>query len=247
MRNACIAISPSSKFGTNSLPSLLTEKPAIPTRPIAATTTNQRTLSAKVNEGRYSASEDLMMIFSFSLTGPLNKIAIAAGTKVIDNNIAQHKAITTVIAIGWNIFPSTPVSANIGKYTAVIMNTPNKAGRMTSFVASKTNDKRSFSSIVRPFEEAVLSLLMQFSTIIMAPSTSKPKSNAPKLIKFALTFVCTMPVIVINMAKGITAAVSNAARILPNKRNSTTITNNAPSKRFIFTVSKVFSTNLVRS
>ena len=76
-----------------------------------------------------------MIIFSFSFTGPLNKIAIAAGTKVTDRSIAQHKAITTVMAIGWNIFPSTPVSAKIGKYTAVIMKTPNSAGRITSLVA----------------------------------------------------------------------------------------------------------------
>ena len=164
-----------------------------------------------------------------------------------DRSIAQHKAITTVMAIGWNIFPSTPVSAKIGKYTAVIMKTPNSAGRITSLVASNTSDKRSFNSIERPFEEAALSRLMQFSTIIIAPSTSKPKSSAPKLIRFALTLVCTMPVIVINMAKGITAAVSNDARILPSRRKSTTITSNAPSNRFVFTVSRVFSTNLVRS
>ena len=128
-----------------------------------------------------------------------------------------------------------------------MINTPNNAGRITSLVASNTSDKRSFNSIERPFEEAALSLLIQFSTIIMAPSTNRPKSKAPKLIKLALTLVCTIPVIVISMAKGITAAVSKAALIFPNNRNSTTITNNAPSKRFIFTVSKVFSTNLVRS
>jgi hypothetical protein len=41
--------------------------------------------------------------------------ATAAGTKVIDRIIAPASAITTVSAIGWNIRPSTPVSAKIGK------------------------------------------------------------------------------------------------------------------------------------
>jgi len=38
----------------------------------------------------------------------------SAGTKVSDNTSAAVSAVTTVIAIGWNIFPSTPVSAKIG-------------------------------------------------------------------------------------------------------------------------------------
>jgi hypothetical protein len=42
-------------------------------------------------------------------------VAIAAGTKVSDNTMAPVRASTTVIAIGWNIFPSTPDSAKIGR------------------------------------------------------------------------------------------------------------------------------------
>ena len=46
------------------------------------------------------------------------------------------KAITTVAAMGWNIFPSTPVSEKIGIYTTVMIATPKRLGRITSAVAS---------------------------------------------------------------------------------------------------------------
>ena len=83
--------------------------------------------------------------------------------------------------------------------------------------------------------------------MIIAPSTSRPKSSAPRLIRFALTRVCTIPVTVISMANGITRAVRNAARMLPSNKNSTTITRMAPSSRFVQTVSSVLSTSFVRS
>ena len=79
-----------------------------------------------------------------------------------------------------------------------------------------------------------------------APSTIKPKSNAPRLIKLAETPVRTMPVIVPNIARGMTAAVINAARILPSNKNKTAITSNAPSIKFFCTVLMAFSTNVVR-
>ena len=53
--------------------------------------------------------------FSFSATLlPMNS-ATAAGMKVTDRTIAPNSAITTVSAMGWNILPSTPVSAKIGR------------------------------------------------------------------------------------------------------------------------------------
>ena len=52
---------------------------------------------------------------------PPRNTAIAAGTKVNDSSIAPVSASTTVIAIGWNIFPSMPSRAKIGTYTAVMM------------------------------------------------------------------------------------------------------------------------------
>ena len=83
--------------------------------------------------------------------------------------------------------------------------------------------------------------------MMTAPSTIKPKSSAPKLIKFADTPVLTMPVIVINMASGMIAAVINAARRLPNNRNSTATTSKEPSNKFLLTVAMALSTNAVRS
>jgi len=50
------------------------------------------------------------------------KTATAAGTNVTERIIAPSNAATTVKAIGWNIFPSTPVRAKIGKYTTMMIN-----------------------------------------------------------------------------------------------------------------------------
>ena len=180
----------------------------------------------------------------FSVTGPLNSKATAAGTKVTDSRIALSRAITTVMAIGWNILPSTPSRAKIGAYTAVIINTPNNAGRMTSRVASNTSCRRSFNA---SGPVCWLRRRRQFSTMMMAPSTSRPKSSAPRLIRLALTRVCTIPVKVISIARGITSAVRMAARILPSIRNKITITSKAPSTRLVVTVLRVFSTSPVRS
>jgi hypothetical protein len=57
----------------------------------------------------------LITRFSFSETRPLTKRATAARTKVMERIIAPRSAMTTVRAIGWNIFPSTPVRAKMGR------------------------------------------------------------------------------------------------------------------------------------
>jgi hypothetical protein len=87
---------------------------------------------------------------------------------------------------------------------------------------------------------------MQFSTMITAPSTISPKSSAPRLIRLALTLVCTMLVISISIDSGITIAVSSAARTLPSISSSTTRTRMAPSSRFFCTVAMVRFTRSVR-
>jgi len=51
---------------------------------------------------------------SFSATGPLSQIASIAGTNVSDSAKANASARITVIAIGVNVFPSTPVSVISG-------------------------------------------------------------------------------------------------------------------------------------
>ena len=66
-------------------------------------------------------------------------------------------------------------------------------------------------------------------------------------MRLALTRLCTMPVMVMSMASGMTAAVSTAARTLPRRRKSTTMTSSAPSSRFVRTVTSVWSTSSVRS
>ena len=54
------------------------------------------------------------MMLRFSRTGRRNSSTTLAGTNVTERSIAESSAITTVVAIGWYIFPSTPVSAKIG-------------------------------------------------------------------------------------------------------------------------------------
>ncbi len=56
-----------------------------------------------------------MMRFSCSGTARVTNSATAAGTKVTDRIIAAARASTTVMAIGWNIRPSMPDSAKIGR------------------------------------------------------------------------------------------------------------------------------------
>ena len=58
--------------------------------------------------------------------------ATAAGTKVTDRIIAPSSASTTVSAMGWNMRPSTPVSAKMGRYTTMMMSWPNSSGRRAS-------------------------------------------------------------------------------------------------------------------
>ncbi|CZH23965.1 Uncharacterised protein [Legionella pneumophila] len=156
-------------------------------------------------------------------------------------------AIITVSAIGKNIFPSTPVSVKIGKYTTVIINTPKILGLMTSVVAYAITFKRSSKFNTR-YNACCCSpkCLMQFSTIMTAPSTIKPKSRAPKLIKLALILLVTIPVMVNSMDRGITMAVISAARTLPKNKNRMTQTNSAPSSRLFFTVLIVAFTSKVR-
>ena len=156
--------------------------------------------------------------------------------------------MTTVIAIGWNIFPSTPVSAKIGRYTAVMMPTPNSEGRITSVVASNTTSSRSRSRqrsgcrLVRQAQPAQAVLDDDHRAVDDQAEIERAEAH-----QIAEMRDCTMPVMVISMESGITAAVISAARMLPSSRNSTTMTSSAPSSRFFCTVAMVLSTSVVRS
>ena len=52
--------------------------------------------------------------FSASRTRPVTAIAISAGTSVMERTKAAASAMITVSAIGWNIFPSTPLNVSSG-------------------------------------------------------------------------------------------------------------------------------------
>jgi hypothetical protein len=56
-----------------------------------------------------------MTRLSCSATLPVTSTATAAGTKVMLSASAAVSASATVNAIGWNIFPSTPDNAKIGR------------------------------------------------------------------------------------------------------------------------------------
>ncbi len=181
------------------------------------------------------------------MTLPRTISATAAGTKVSERIRAEVSARTTVKAIGWNIFPSIPVRAKIGKYTTVMMITPNIDGLITSLDASAARENRSSRVSKRPRLPCFsANRRRQFSTMITAPSTIRPKSSAPRLIRLPDTLFSTIPVIVISIATGMTAAVMSAARIFPSRRNRTRITSDAPSARFFSTVAIVASTRVVR-
>ncbi len=189
-----------------------------------------------------------MKKLSCSETLPVTSRATAAGTNVSDRMLAPVNAISTVKAIGVNIFPSTPVSVRIGRYTTAIMNVPNRLGRITSRDPARMVSKRSWRSSTRPSRCcSVASRRRQFSTMMTAPSMMMPKSMAPRLIRLALTLFATMPVMVNSMDSGITHAVAIAALKLPRIKNRTTITRRAPSMRFLWTVATVASTRRARS
>ena len=74
------------------------------------------------------------------------------------------------------------------------------------------------------------------STIITAPSTIKPKSKAPKLIRFPLTPNTFINVIANNIAKGMILATIKPALKFPRIKTKIPITMSAPSDKFFTTV-----------
>ncbi len=76
-----------------------------------------------------------------------------------------------------------------------------------------------------------------FSTITTVPSTTMPKSRAPKDRRFAGIFRRSRQIDAKRSEKGIVSATMRAARIFPRKRRSTTVTRMRPSVRLWRTVS----------
>ena len=121
MRRAWMAKSPSFRLGTNSLPIRVAIRPHSTTATAAAVSTTALAVITRSSSGPYQRLACTISQFSFSLTRlPMNS-ATAAGMKVTDKIIAPTSAVTTVNAMGWNIFPSTPVRAKMGRYTTMMM------------------------------------------------------------------------------------------------------------------------------
>ena len=86
-----------------------------------------------------------------------------------------------------------------------------------------------------------------FSTMTTAPSMMRPKSTAPRLIRFPEMPNCLMPVRAKRNDRGMAQATMSAARQLPSRSRSTTITSTAPSDRFFSTVPMVWPMRMDRS
>ena len=153
-----------------------------------------------------------------------------------------HSAKTTVSAIGRNILPSIPRSARIGRYTMMIMPTAKATGRATSWQAARTFSKCGRSSSLRSCRKRTM-----FSIMTTEPSTIRPKSIAPRLIRFPLSPANRMAVKATNIDRGMAEATINPPRRLPSNRSSTTMTRRPPSARFVATVRIVSLTRSVRS
>ena len=126
----------------------------------------------------------------------------------------------------------------MGKYTIKIMICPNTA----LFIIFEADF---FTSLSISICESLLSCANSFlleswcitaSTIITAPSTIKPKSNAPKLIKLPLTPNKFIKIIANNIDKGMIDATKKPALKFPRNNTKTKTTIKAPSAKFLLTV-----------
>ena len=88
---------------------------------------------------------------------------------------------------------------------------------------------------------------MTASTIMTAPSTINPKSNAPKLIRFPLTPNKFIIMTAKSKESGITEATKIPALKFPRNNTRTKMTMRAPSSKFFETVLMALLTIFVRS
>ena len=181
---------------------------------------------------------------SFSETLRRNTAA-STGISTSAKNSEAISANMTVSAIGLNILPSTPRSDRIGTYTSRMMPTPKTTGRATSAQASRITDRGAFASPLSCRRSATRRTTFSIKTTL--PSTIRPKSIAPRLIRLPDRPVVHMPMNAPAIASGTDSATINPARRLPSSTNSTTTTRTPPSIRFVFSVLMVRSTNSVRS
>ena len=239
---------PSLSVGTNSCFKLM-KSMAVPTSSaLTAPTTPQRVFQAMPSSGAYADLAKRMKRLSFSRMLPVSSSEHSAGISVSDSTKAPPRASMTVMAMGWNIFPSIPVSARIGRYTSVMISTPKNIGLPTCSPASCTAARRSFAVSLRPnsccFSPSTRTM---FSTITTAPSMIRPKSTAPSDMRFPDTPPKVMPIRANKNDRGMAKATIKAARQLPSKNSNTATTRIAPSKRLCSTVAIVRSTTSLRA
>jgi hypothetical protein len=69
-----------------------------------------------------------------------------------------------------------------------------------------------------------------------APSTMRPKSSVPRLMRFPETLNARINVAANSIDSGMIVATSRAPRQCPSSKTRTTVTRTAPSMRFLRTV-----------
>ena len=154
---------------------------------------------------------------------------------------AATSASTTVIAMGRNIFPSTPLSDSTGTYTSRMTKTPKNEGLATAAQAFATRSAQGIPS------SAPSPRWNTCSTSTTAPSTRRPKSTAPRLMRLPDTPRPVIAAVAPSIATGIVSATTTPARPLPRVSSSTRHTRNPPSARLRATVRRVASTSSLRS
>ncbi|KEZ12189.1 hypothetical protein CP98_05125 [Sphingobium yanoikuyae] len=237
----------SSSCGINSSPRSPKQKIDAAKMAIPLATNGIGLATALSSIGAYFRLNQRIGFTSVSLTLPFTTIAIMAGMKVIESTNAEARASISVVAIGENVLPSTPSKVRSGTKTRKMISCPNTVGLTISCAASRVSSMRSVRVNNRPWCSCRSARRRNaFSTMMTAPSTMSPKSRAPRLIRLPETPSAFMPEAVISIVMGMTAAVISAARMFPRRRNSTTMTSNAPSVRFFSTVQIVALTSLER-
>ena len=248
IKRVSTAKSPSSSEGINSAPSCLKAKMLNTNNAAMTVITNFWRRSNAFNIGVYfdrMAFTILSLMVSFVEIFFDKNIEEIIGTYVNESTNAPRIAKITVCAMGLNILPSMPTSAKIGRYTTRMMICP-KTALLLNFDADSYTwwFICSFDRMLFP---RLFSKCSVDSTIITAPSIIRPKSNAPKLIKFPETPNTFMSEMAINIANGMTDATMSPARKFPSKRTKTKMTIKAPSIKFLVTVEIARSTRSVRS
>src|SRR5258705_333224 len=129
-------------------------------------------------------------------------------------------------AIGAKMRPSCRCKVKIGMWAAMMINIEKNVGRPTSTVAS------SMTSRSAPLSALFLSSPSRrktFSTTMTAPSTTMPKSIAPRERRLAGMPRQVSPMNVASSESGIRIATIAAARKLPRNSSNTKVTSIAPS------------------